>query len=62
MELGYCLTKICYLSLGTKTNATKQLRDTPKGIGEAPQGHEEGEGVLEDEDSRSQATPCARAS
>ena len=30
MKLGCYLTKICYVSFGTKTNATKQLRDTPK--------------------------------
>mgnify|MGYP005825112345 CR=1 FL=1 len=30
MELECYLTKICYVSLGTKTNGTKKLRDTPK--------------------------------
>ena len=30
MGIGCYLTKTCYVSLGMKTAATKQLRDTPK--------------------------------
>ena len=30
MELGGYLSKICYVPLGMKMNATKQLRDTPR--------------------------------
>ena len=30
MEHVYYLTKICYVSLGTKRNTTKRLRSTPK--------------------------------
>ena len=54
MGLGCYLTKMHYVSLGTKRNITKEKEKHPQDL-------EEEEGGQREQGCKSQATPCARA-